>query len=105
MLHEGFSRRAAVLLAAAGKDARPVGKMGIGCWAYNLCPSKGKSQEFMLDYMREMFFDFYPNADRLLFERTTPSATARTAASDSSRRSSTSFGQFRRKSGRRSPRR
>ena len=45
-----------------------MGKFGIGCWGYNLCPSKPESQRFMLDYVREMFFDFYPNADGLMIE-------------------------------------
>lgn len=55
-------------LKALGKDGKPVGKIGIGCWGYNLCPSKPESQRFMLDYVREMYFDFYPNADGLLIE-------------------------------------
>lgn len=55
-------------LRATGKDGKPVGKFGIGCWGYNLCPSKPQSQQFMLDYVREMFFDFYPNADGLMIE-------------------------------------
>ena len=41
-------------LKAIGKDGRPVGKAGIGCWGYNLCPSKPESQRFMLEYIREM---------------------------------------------------
>jgi hypothetical protein len=55
-------------LRAIGKDGKPVGKFGIGCWGYNLCPSKLESRQFMLDYVREMFFDFYPNADGLMIE-------------------------------------
>jgi len=55
-------------LRATGKDGKPVGKFGIGCWGYNLCPSKPQSQRFMLGYVREMFFDFYPNADGLMIE-------------------------------------
>jgi hypothetical protein len=55
-------------LRAIGKDGKPAGKMGISSWGYNLCPAKPKSQEFMLDYVREMFFEFYPNADGLLIE-------------------------------------
>ncbi|MGA2256844.1 MAG: hypothetical protein ABSG53_19510, partial [Thermoguttaceae bacterium] len=55
-------------LKATGKDGKPVGKAGIGCWGYNICPSKPESQRFMLDYIREMFFDFYPNADGLMIE-------------------------------------
>jgi hypothetical protein len=55
-------------LRATAKDGKPVSKFGIGCWGYNLCPSKSESQSFMLDYVREMFFDFYPNADGLMVE-------------------------------------
>ena len=53
---------------AIGKDGRPVGMGGIGCWGYNLCPSKLESQRFMLEYAREMAFTFYPNADGLMIE-------------------------------------
>lgn len=55
-------------LRAVGKDGRPVDAFGIGCWGYNLCPSRPESQRFMLDYVREMAFDFYPDADGLLIE-------------------------------------
>src|SRR5689334_4328888 len=47
-------------LRAVGKDGKPVAPFGIGCWGYNLCPSKAKSQEFLIEYAREMAFDFYP---------------------------------------------
>jgi hypothetical protein len=52
---------------AVGKDGKPIGLAGIGCWGYNLCPSKPESQRFMLGYIREML-GFYPNADGLLIE-------------------------------------
>jgi hypothetical protein len=52
---------------AVGKDGKPIGWAGIGCWGYNLCPSKSESQRFMLDYVREML-SFYPNADGLMIE-------------------------------------
>jgi hypothetical protein len=55
-------------LKAVGKDGKPVSPFGIGCWGFNLCPSRPESQTFMLDYVREMIFDFYPNADGLLVE-------------------------------------
>jgi hypothetical protein len=55
-------------LKAIAKDGKPVGAAGIGCWGYNLCPSKPESKRFMLDYVREMFFTFYPNADGLMVE-------------------------------------
>lgn len=54
-------------LRAIGKDGTPVAPFGIGCWGYNLCPSKPESHRFMLDYVREIL-DFYPNADGLLVE-------------------------------------
>lgn len=54
-------------LKAVGKDGKPVAAFGIGCWGYNLCPSRDESQRFMLDYVREMNA-FYPNADGLLIE-------------------------------------
>ena len=52
---------------AVGKDGKPIGLAGIGCWGYNLCPSKPESQQFMLDYIREML-SFYPNSDGLMIE-------------------------------------
>lgn len=55
-------------LRAVGKDGKPVATFGIGCWGFNLCPSRAESQRFMLEYAREMAFDFYPNADGLLIE-------------------------------------
>ena len=55
-------------LKAIGPDGEPTAAFGIGCWGYNLCPSKPESQRFMLNYAREMLFDFYPNADGLLIE-------------------------------------
>ena len=55
-------------LKARGKDGRPVDEFGIHSWGWNLCPSRPESQRFMLDYAREMCFDFYPGADGLLIE-------------------------------------
>ncbi|MDR3617723.1 MAG: hypothetical protein P4L85_00090 [Paludisphaera borealis] len=55
-------------LRAVGKDGKPSAPFGIGCWGVNLCPSRPESQRFMLDYVREMAFDFYPNADGLMIE-------------------------------------
>lgn len=55
-------------LKAIGLDGAPTAAFGIGCWGYNLCPSKAESQRFMLGYVREMLFEFYPNADGLLIE-------------------------------------
>jgi hypothetical protein len=33
---------------ATGKDGKPVGKFGNGCWGYNLCPAKPESHQFMV---------------------------------------------------------
>lgn len=55
-------------LAAKGRDGKPAPRAGIFCWGQNLCPSQPESQQFMLDYVRELCFDFYPNADGLLIE-------------------------------------
>ncbi|WP_435020831.1 hypothetical protein TA3x_002045 [Tundrisphaera sp. TA3] len=55
-------------LKAVGKDGQPTAPFGIGCWGYNLCPSRPESRRFMLEYAREMAFDFYPEADGLLIE-------------------------------------
>jgi hypothetical protein len=54
-------------LRAVGKDGEPVAPFGIGCWGYNLCPSRPESQRFMLGYVREMLAR-YDNADGLLVE-------------------------------------
>ena len=55
-------------LRAIARDGKPVRKFGIGCWGYNLCPSRPESRRFMIEYAREMAFDFYPNADGLMIE-------------------------------------
>ncbi len=39
-------------LKAIGEDGKPVAPFGIGCWGYNLCPSRPESQQFMLEYLR-----------------------------------------------------
>jgi hypothetical protein len=54
-------------LRAIGKDGEPASPFGIGCWGYNLCPSKPESQRFMLEYVREMIAR-YPDSDGLLIE-------------------------------------
>ncbi|MGC1273202.1 MAG: hypothetical protein WBC44_05805 [Planctomycetaceae bacterium] len=53
---------------ATGPDGKPTAKFGIHCWGYNLCPGREETQAFMLDYVREMYFEFYLNADGLLIE-------------------------------------
>jgi len=55
-------------LKARKPDGGEVDEFGIYCWGHNLCPSKRESQRFMLEYVREMLFDFYPEADGLLIE-------------------------------------
>lgn len=55
-------------LKAVGADGQPVGEFGIHSWGWNLCPAKAESQRFMLEYIRELAFDFYPEADGLFIE-------------------------------------
>ncbi|MBL9138215.1 MAG: hypothetical protein JNK85_20265 [Verrucomicrobiales bacterium] len=55
-------------LKATGADGKPVASFGIGCWGWNLCPAQPESQAFMRDYIREMAFEFYPEADGLFIE-------------------------------------
>ena len=55
-------------LKAAQKNGQSAHLWGMHSWGYNLCPSQEASQKFMRDYVREMFFEFYPNADGLLIE-------------------------------------
>jgi len=55
-------------LKATQKNGTLAKFWGLHAWGYNLCPSRGASQKFMRDYVREMFFEFYPNADGLLIE-------------------------------------
>jgi hypothetical protein len=55
-------------LKATQKNGQPANLWGMHAWGYNLCPAKEASQKFMRDYVREMFFEFYPNADGLLIE-------------------------------------
>lgn len=53
---------------ATGPDGKPVQKFGFQSWGFNLCPARADTQRFMLEYVREMVHDFYPNADGLLIE-------------------------------------
>jgi len=55
-------------LRAVRADGRPNDAFGIHCWGVNLCPSRAESQRFMLEYTRELLFQFYPNADGLMIE-------------------------------------
>ncbi|HVJ83421.1 MAG TPA: hypothetical protein VNC50_20315, partial [Planctomycetia bacterium] len=53
---------------ATGPDGKPTAKFGFHSWGFNLCPARADVQAFMLEYVREMVRDFYPNADGLLVE-------------------------------------
>ncbi len=55
-------------LKATGTDGKPVGEFGIGCWGWNIRPAQAASQDFMREYVREMAFEFYPEADGLFIE-------------------------------------
>jgi hypothetical protein len=55
-------------LKAVAANGEPVPEFGIGCWGWNLCPAKEQSQRLMREYVREMAFDFYPEADGLFIE-------------------------------------
>jgi hypothetical protein len=55
-------------LKARKKDGSPVDEFGIHCRGWNLCAAKEESQRFMREYVSEMVFDFYPDADGLLVE-------------------------------------
>ena len=55
-------------LKAVQKNGRLARLSGIHCFGYALNPARPAAQQFMLDYVREMYFDFYPDADGLLIE-------------------------------------
>jgi hypothetical protein len=55
-------------LKATQKNGEPASFWGLHSWGYNLCPAKPESRRFMLEYIREMAFEFYPGADGLLIE-------------------------------------
>jgi len=55
-------------LKATQRNGQPANFWGMHSWGYNLCPAEEESQRFMLEYAREMIFDFYPNADGVLIE-------------------------------------
>jgi hypothetical protein len=45
-----------------------VDEFGIHSWGWSLCPAHPETQRFMREYLREMIFEFYPNADGLMVE-------------------------------------
>ena len=55
-------------LKARKADGSPVDRFGIHCWGWSLCPSQEEARAFLLEYIREMAFEFYPNADGLMIE-------------------------------------
>ncbi|HVY71514.1 MAG TPA: hypothetical protein VHH73_16395, partial [Verrucomicrobiae bacterium] len=55
-------------LKAVKADGQTTDPFGIYCWGWNLCPSRPESQRFMREYVREMCFEFYPEADGLMIE-------------------------------------
>lgn len=55
-------------LKATQADGTPAKYWGMHSWGYNLCPAQPASQNFMLEYAREMLFEFYPNADGMMIE-------------------------------------
>lgn len=54
--------------AARKADGSITPVLGIHSMGRMLCPSKPAVQDFMYEYIHEMLFDFYPNADGLFFE-------------------------------------
>lgn len=59
---------------ALGPDGKTTTRFGIHSWGYSLCAAREDSRRFMLGYVREMLFDFYPNADGILVESSDYSA-------------------------------
>ena len=55
-------------LKAKKADGSPVDAFGIHCWGWSLCPSQEEAQRFMIEYAREMVFEFYPGADGIMIE-------------------------------------
>lgn len=68
--YDGVNRLAAGRphLKARKADGSPVDEFGIHCWGWSLCPAKEESRQLMLEYIREMALEFYPQADGLLVE-------------------------------------
>lgn len=55
-------------LAGLREDGQIKRNPGIHDVAMVMCPAKERSREVMIEYAREMYFDFYPNADGLFIE-------------------------------------
>ena len=55
-------------LKATQQDGTLYRFWGIHSWGYILCPSQPEAQRFILEYVSELYFDFYPNADGIMIE-------------------------------------
>lgn len=55
-------------LAGKDREGRMVEIQGIHSLGRLLCAAQPGSHAFLLEYIREMYFDFHPNADGLFFE-------------------------------------
>lgn len=68
--YDGVNRLPLVMPEIAGKaeDGSPAPILGIHSMGRVICPASERGGEVMLDYVREMYFDFYPNADGLFVE-------------------------------------
>lgn len=55
-------------LRAIGADGNYLESQGIHCWGYALNPALPESRQLVLDYVRELYRDFYPQADGILIE-------------------------------------
>lgn len=55
-------------LKAIDRNGNFTKGFGLDAWGFNLNPYRTESRQFMLSYAREMYFEFYPNADGLLLE-------------------------------------
>ncbi len=53
---------------ATGPDGKTTARFGFHSWGYNLCPGREDTRKFMLEYIRELCIEFYPNADGLMIE-------------------------------------
>jgi hypothetical protein len=55
-------------LRAIGADGNYLESQGIHCWGYALNPALDESRRLVLDYVKELYDDFYPQADGILIE-------------------------------------
>ncbi|MEQ7125357.1 hypothetical protein ABN034_12630 [Actinopolymorpha sp. B11F2] len=55
-------------LKAFGANGKYLESQGIHCWGYALNPALAESRRLVAEYVKELYDDFYPNADGLLIE-------------------------------------